>query len=144
MRLASAIPSPARSTLQCALLGLFLSSCGGSDAPTGPAQVVDRTPIRVIAGGGQTDSVRTTFTQALIVEVRDTSGKLSVGRTVRFTAIAPAPGSSAVVSVSALDSPQFGTFSAAVTDAQGRAAALVRSGVFPADRSGHRYPWPLV
>ena len=27
---------------------------------------------------------------------------------------------------------------------QYRAAALVRSGVFPADRSGHRYPWPLV
>ena len=27
---------------------------------------------------------------------------------------------------------------------QYRAAALARSGVFPADRSGHRYPWPLV
>ena len=27
---------------------------------------------------------------------------------------------------------------------QYRAAALVRTGVFPADRSGHRYPWPLV
>jgi hypothetical protein len=27
---------------------------------------------------------------------------------------------------------------------QYRAAALERSGVFPADRSGHRYPWPLV
>ena len=27
---------------------------------------------------------------------------------------------------------------------QYRAAALLRSGVFPADRSGHRYPWPLV
>jgi uncharacterized repeat protein (TIGR03843 family) len=27
---------------------------------------------------------------------------------------------------------------------QYRAAALVRTGEFPADRSGHRYPWPLV
>ena len=27
---------------------------------------------------------------------------------------------------------------------QYRAAALVNDGVFPSDRSGHRYPWPLV
>ena len=27
---------------------------------------------------------------------------------------------------------------------QYRATALLRTGVFPADRSGHRYPWPLV
>jgi uncharacterized repeat protein (TIGR03843 family) len=27
---------------------------------------------------------------------------------------------------------------------QYRAAALVSEGVFPSDRSGHRYPWPLV
>lgn len=31
-----------------------------------------------------------------------------------------------------------------VSALQYRAAALVRSGVFPEDRSGHRYPWPLV
>jgi uncharacterized repeat protein (TIGR03843 family) len=31
-----------------------------------------------------------------------------------------------------------------VSALQYRAAALVREGVFPSDRSGHRYPWPLV
>ena len=25
-----------------------------------------------------------------------------------------------------------------------RAAAVVDDGIFPADHSGHRYPWPLV
>jgi hypothetical protein len=128
MSLASASPRRARIAFRHALLGLGLAACGGSDASTGPIPVVDRTPLRVVSGGGQSDTVLTTFAQALIVEVRDTSGKLSPGRTVRFTSIVPATGGSATVSVSALDAQQFGSFASAVTDAQGRAAMLVRLG----------------
>ena len=129
MSLDPASPRRARvAAVRHALLGLGLVACGGGDASTGPTPIVDRTPIRVVSGGGQSDTVLTTFVQALIVEVRDTTGKLSPGRIVRFTSVAPASGGSATVSVSALDAQQFGSFASAVTDAQGRAATLVRLG----------------
>jgi hypothetical protein len=122
---AARTPDAAR-LLSCALLAAFAVSCGGSDAPTEP-KVVDRTPIRVVAGEGQSDTVLTTLAQALIVEVRDTSGALSAGRTVRFTAVA-LPSSSAFVRVSPLDQQTFGAFASNETDAQGRAKTLVRMG----------------
>ena len=124
----SFVTASRRLALHGAALGFGLAACGGGESPTEPAQPADRTPIRVVAGGGQSDSVLTTFAQALIVEVRDTSGRLSPGRSVRFTSIAPAAGGSAAVRMSALDLQQFGAFASAVTDAQGRAAMLVRLG----------------
>src|SRR5215218_8723469 len=104
--LMSPLPAPgavARIALRCALLGLGLAACGGGEASTEPVPVVDRTPLKVVAGGGQSDTVVTTLKQALIVEVRDTSGKFSQGRTVRFTQVVrTSGGSAAVVNVSPL------------------------------------------
>jgi Tol biopolymer transport system component len=125
-------PSAVRTShvaLVCVLFASFAVSCGGSGAPTEPTPVVDRTPIRVVAGAGQTDTVLATLPQALIVEVRDTTGKLSPGRTVRFTAITlPAGTTGAVVRLSPLDQQAFGPFSSNDTDAQGRAKTLVQMG----------------
>ena len=110
----------------CTLLVAALSyGCGGgSDAPTQPPPLVDKTPIRVVAGGEQSDTVDAILQQALVVEIRDSTGQLAVGRTVRFTSFIASgePG----VKVSALDQQDFGTFASDVADAQGRAKTLVQ------------------
>jgi len=89
-----------------------------------PPPPVDKTPIRVIAGGQQADTVDAILQQALVVEIRDSTGQLAVGRTVRFTSFIASgePG----VKVSALDQQNFGTFASDVADAQGRAKILVQ------------------
>ena len=98
---------------------------GGSDAPTQPAVPLDRTPIRVIGGAGQTDTVGVVLPQPLVVEIHDTTGKALVGATVNFTSI-DGPDS---LLVSPVNPQNFWSVATDVTDAQGRIKALVKTGV---------------
>ncbi|HEX7980791.1 MAG TPA: hypothetical protein VF461_19455 [Gemmatimonadaceae bacterium] len=118
---------PSRVSLRvvcCTLLVAALTyACGGgNDTPTKPT--VDRTPIKVVAGGGQTDTIGAVLLQALVVEVRDTSGKFFAGSTVRFT---PVGGISNLL-VSPVSEQNFAAFASDVADTQGRAKALVKMG----------------
>jgi len=114
-------------TLCCSLLVAAMTyACGGgSDSPTQPEKpAVDRTPIKVVAGAGQSDTIGTTLSQALVVEVRDTSGTLLPGATVRFTSI----DGTGYLLVSPIDAQAFGNFVSNVSDAQGRAKTLLKLG----------------
>jgi hypothetical protein len=102
----------------------YACSGGGSDTPTQPAPPVDRTPIRIIAGDGQTDTVGAVLAQELVAEIHDTAGKVFAGSTVRFTSIA-APND---LFVSPANVRAFSTVVNVVADAQGRAKALVALG----------------
>jgi len=95
----------------------FAAACGGSDSTTPATQP----GLRVVNSGGPTDTAAAIFGQALIVEVRDSTGALApLGTVVRFTAIN--------TSISALDASTFTSFVSRETDGTGRAAVLVRLG----------------
>lgn len=131
MRRKSSAVHTARATriaLSSALLASVALSCGGSDGPT----ITDRTPIRIISGGGQTDTVHAFLSQAVVVEVRDSTGKLAPGRTVRFAAI-ELPGASLTqtnpfVYVSLLATQNYNIRTSVEADAQGHAKAFVQMG----------------
>ena len=112
--------------LSCAALAVALTyACGGGDSPTQPQKpAVDRTPIKVVAGSGQTDTIGAKLPQALVVEIRDTSGKLFSGATVRFTSL----GGPALLQVSPIGAQAFAVFASDVADAQGRAKTLLQLG----------------
>src|SRR4051812_10297285 len=114
----------------CALLSAVLTyACGsGSDAITPPGQV-DRKPIRVIAGAGQTDTIGAVLLQALVVEIHDTTGKIRPGSTVRFTPLGPS-NDPVHVGLSPGNGQPYGTFLSQVADAQGRARILLQLGTF--------------
>jgi len=99
---------------------------GGSDGPTSPG---GNGPIRVIAGGGVTDTITATLPQALIVEVHDSTSKLATGVTVRFKSIiATSPVNQPTLWVTPISSQTFNVLAVDTTDAQGRARTLVRFG----------------
>ena len=101
------------------VLGLlvFAVACGGSD-PISPA---GERGIRIVDGAGVTDTVGALRSQALVVEIHDTTGALApVGTIVRVNSLN--------VSLSSLDGGSFGTFLAKEVDASGRVAVLVRLG----------------
>jgi hypothetical protein len=107
----------------CALLaGTVAYACGDTPTQRGSG---DR-GIRVVAGGGQSDTVFAVLRQALVVEVRDSTGALATAHTVRFSALGRLDGSTPAVIVSSADQQNFMTFASAVTDAQGRATTLVQ------------------
>jgi hypothetical protein len=97
---------------------------GGSDAPTQPQS--GGRGIRVVAGGGQSDTIFAVLPQALVVEIRDSTGALATGHTVRFSPLIHFGGSGPGVLVSPLEQRNFDTFASDVTDAQGRAKILVQ------------------
>jgi len=98
-------------------------ACGG-DSGTDPSKG-GRGPIRVISGGGQTDTINATLRQALVVEVRDSTSRLAAGVTVRFTSLGGAYGSTPRVFVAPLNQSDFQLFASDVTDPTGRAKTLV-------------------
>ena len=109
------------------LVAALASACGrGDDGLTGPGR--DDGPIRVVAGGGQPDTVGAVLPQALVVEVRDSTSRISAGSTVRFTRILAQTGNQPYVSVRPPTLGTFGALASDVTDAQGRASTLVRHG----------------
>lgn len=96
---------------------VFAIACGASDS-TGPAT---RRGITAIDGAGVTDTVVSVLRQALIVEVRDSTGTLAPPGTIaRFTATN--------ASISALDANTFSSFVARGVDSAGRTAVLIRLG----------------
>jgi Tol biopolymer transport system component len=115
----------------CTLLAASLTyACGGggSDTPTQPKPpAVDRTPIRIITGGGQTDTVGAVLLQALVVEIHDTTGKILPGATARFTPVGAGNGPASLL-LSPVSEQSFGVFASDVADAQGRAKTLVKLG----------------
>src|SRR4051812_2382989 len=109
-----------------ALIAVVLAGCGGgADGTTGPSGA----GLRIVAGAGVTDTVMSRPVQALVVEVRPTSGSRA-GLVVRFQSL-PAdstrPYEPAIV-VSNLASSFFGPFISDTTNASGRASVLVQLG----------------
>lgn len=106
--------------------------CGGGGDTVGPGHQPKPTiGITVIAGANATDTIGATLTQALTVEVRDSSGALAPNTIVRFTSLpAKVVNNTSVmgVQVAPLDQNTFSTFAAPTTDATGRASVLVQLG----------------
>ncbi len=112
-------------------LVLIMSMPGCGSDSTSPKPGESGPPFRVIAGAGSTDTIDARLLQALIVELRDSTGRLARGKTVRFEALPPTDPSrqfERAVAVSALTATQYGTFSLDVTDSLGRAKALIALG----------------
>jgi hypothetical protein len=104
---------------------------GGGDGGTGPGGSTPKPRFQVIAGGGTTDTVDARPVQALTVEIRDSTGQLATGRTVRFEPL-PSEGSTRPSERSMLVAPLagtgFGALATDVTDNAGRAKTLVAFG----------------
>ena len=117
--------SRVRRSVVCSLLACVALSCG--DASKVPTEV-DRTLLRVVSGADQTDTALAVL-QPLVVEVRDSTGRLAPGQAVRFKPIALTPNSrEAFVYVSAVDSMNFGFELWSQTDARGRVKMFVQLG----------------
>lgn len=115
--------APLRVTASIAVLGtaIVVGACSDSTGPEG------RRGIRFISGN-RTDTARAKLTQALVVEVRDSSGRLaSAGTVVRFESVASTAFNFEAF-VGPLTSRVFSTFATDETDDNGRAAALIQLG----------------
>jgi WD40 repeat protein len=109
------------------------SGCGGGGGSTEPGG--GTTPpnprFKVIAGGAISDTIEARPTQALTVEIRDSTGQIATGRTVRFEALpSEEPGRTFVSSllVSPLAGSSFTPLATDVTDSFGRAKTLLAFG----------------
>lgn len=129
--MASTLPSR-RAALASALSALFVLAlavaCGSSGGESTTEPTSGRASLRVVAGADQSDTALARLTQALVVEVRDSTGRFTPGLTVRFETIYATVRPGEVppsVFVSPLAGQFFGTLSIDVTDAQGRAKTLV-------------------
>ena len=98
---------------------MIVAACG-SDG-TGPGNRPP--PLRIVSGGGLSDTIQTRLTAALVVEVHDSSGGSGAGRIVRFESLPPTN-----VTVANLASNTYSTFLADSADAEGRATALIALG----------------
>lgn len=111
-------------------LTIALLGCGG-DSSTAPNGGGSGPRFTVIAGGGATDTVQARLLQALIVEIRDSTGRVARGHTVRFETLPPDDPkrkSESAISVSTLSANAYATFGADVTDSTGRAKILIGFG----------------
>jgi hypothetical protein len=75
-----------RSAVRCALVAVpLLAACGATVTDTTPGE---RGPaLRVVSGGGITDTVDAALTQPVVLEVRDSSGALATNRTIELYAV---------------------------------------------------------
>ena len=130
--------------LPAGLIGVsaMLAASGCHDAGSAPRQVAS---LRVVAGGGEADTVMAMTSAPLTVEVRDSTGRLMQGADVDFRALPLAappggngrrgvyvcPASVEPCAVVAPDGSYFTVYTTAraATDAAGRAQANVQLGV---------------
>jgi hypothetical protein len=106
-----------------ALAAAALGACRSSTEP-----VVRGPSLRFVAGANATDTVRAILTQALVVEVRDSSGAPApFGTVVRFSSV-QVPSRPYEALVEGLTSTFFSTFATGTTDQAGRTAVLVQLG----------------
>lgn len=123
-----------RGTLPMSVMALAIAiGCGGSGDATAPGGSTPTPTLRfrVIAGGGVSDTIDARPVQALTVEIRDSTGKLAVGSTVRFEALPtddPSRVAERSILVSPLDGTSFSNLSTDVADATGRAKTLFAFG----------------
>ena len=101
-----------------------------SETSTQPPATGGRGSITVIAGAGQTDTVLTILPQPLVVQVRDSTGKIATGHTVRFLAVIDTLGNPGV-RLTVIGQQNFTSAAFDVADAQGFARAVVQMGVSP-------------
>jgi hypothetical protein len=105
------------------LAALGLAACGGTTEPIRGAS------LRFSGGINVTDTVGTELLQALVVEVRDSSGSLApAGTVVRFSSVLGPEFRGPEVFVEPLTSTYFGTFATGTTDQAGRTGVLVKLG----------------
>jgi len=113
-----------------ASLMIALAGCGG-DGSTAPTPGSSGPRFTIVAGGGATDTVQAHLLQALIVEIRDSTGRVARGHTVRFESL-PVDDvkrkTETAILVSPLNANLYGTFGADVTDSTGRAKILIGFG----------------
>jgi Tol biopolymer transport system component len=84
--------------------------------------------LQIVAGANVTDTIQSALAQALVVEVRDSTGGFATpGTVVRFEGIYD-PNAPVWAMVGGLASTFFSSFASATTGEDGRAAVLVRLG----------------
>jgi hypothetical protein len=118
-----------RMVATCALLVAavtYACSGGGSEAvteppPPPPPPAVDSSAVGIIAGASQTDTISAILPQALVVEVRDSTGALAAERSVRFTAVGN-------LDVAPLGLQNWNFSNTIVTDSAGQAPIQVKLG----------------
>lgn len=101
----------------------------GREGPTSPVNVAPA--LAIVAGGATTDTVQARPVQALVIEVRDTTGGGARGKTVRFEALPPDDPkrkTETAIAVSSLTSNAYSAFASDLTDSVGRAKTLVGFG----------------
>jgi WD40 repeat protein len=99
-------------------LGAALSACGDSVDPEGGPR------LRILAGANLTDTIGAAPVQGLVVQVINESGRPEAGVEVRFDATSQ----SSLMRVGRVGDAQQSLVTAATTDGNGRAIALVRFG----------------
>ena len=112
-----------------ALLSLVLTAC--NDGPTGAPSVLTGVPsLKLVAGYDVTDTVQAKPAQALVVEVRDSTGALRPGVRVEFRAVPRSSGSgnAPYVLMAELQSDFFRMEVADTTDKRGRIAVRLLFG----------------
>ncbi|HEX7980790.1 MAG TPA: hypothetical protein VF461_19450 [Gemmatimonadaceae bacterium] len=128
--------APRRRVARClsgctALVAALAYACGGervsfTDPPSRGF------PILIISGWAQADTVGARPLQPLVVEIRDSTFRLAVGKTVQFRSIVAAdPGSQPLVLVAPLVQPFYSGLASDVTDSLGRAKTLVGNAYLP-------------
>jgi hypothetical protein len=101
----------------------LVCACAGD--VSGPGALTGSPGIRLVAGGGQSDTVDVVLAQALIVEVRDTLGRLAPNQVVRFET---RPDTQASVGLAPITGQTFSSFVAETTSALGQAGVLIQLG----------------
>lgn len=112
------------------VLGVLAAGCDHG-SPSGPSTDPEPQPkvgISFVSGVQTTDTIGASPTQALVVEVRGSDGKVLPGVVVRFEAVPIGNTGTFEVNVAGLASASYSSFLSDSTRSNGRTAALVRFG----------------
>jgi hypothetical protein len=107
--------------------GVVLAACTGDDSTAPPPSARG---IQIVAGAGVTDTVGSSLRQPLIIEVRDSAGKLApLGTVVQFEGVVFPENGAREAYVRRLSSTAVDVLAAETTDAAGRTAINVQLGL---------------